>query len=247
MIPAAVTVATVAEPVASRISTATTQASDQRARSTCLDALADRVADAGVDQHALEAAAGADDEQDRGGRRERRAEQVGHLLRGRSRARSRSVYMATSTPISSAMIGSPMKSPTLRTWSSSSKDDVDERAREHDRDGQQDGEQRRRRSWAGCRSCASLRDLLAQVLRRVGVRPARREAGEHRAGDDHRRDGDDEAVEHRQAEVGVERVDGDQRARVRRQQAVQDAQAGQRRDADEQVGVAAARVRRARR
>ena len=67
----AVTVATVAEPVARRMSTATSQASSSTDRPLSSTQVGDQLADAGVDQGLLEAAAGADDEQDAGDRRQR--------------------------------------------------------------------------------------------------------------------------------------------------------------------------------
>ena len=62
-------VATVAEPVASRMPTATSQPSSERGEVDAAGPVRDDVADPRVDEHLLEAAAGGDDEQDAGDRR----------------------------------------------------------------------------------------------------------------------------------------------------------------------------------
>ena len=67
--PAAVIVATVAEPVASRMPTATSQPRTSALMLQVLRPVRDEVTDAGVDEHLLEAAAGGDDQQDAGDRR----------------------------------------------------------------------------------------------------------------------------------------------------------------------------------
>ena len=86
-------------------------------------------------------------------------------------------------------------------------------------------------SGAGA-SCRRSSSAVVEQVRGGDVDPAGGVAGEQRAGDGDRRDGDEHAEGERDAEVGVERGDGDQRAGVRRDEAVHRRQAGQRRDAD---------------
>ena len=86
------------------------------------------------------------------------------------------------------------------------------------------------RSGAGGRA-AGAEPSSVEVVRRLG-HPLVDEAREHRAGDDDRRDRDEDAEDQGAAEVGVEQPDRGQRTGVRRHQPVQHRQAGQRRDAD---------------
>ena len=76
----AVMVATVAEPVARRISTAISQASTSTEKLAPSAQRASSGADAGVDQHLLEAAAGGDDQDDAGDRRQTRLDALGDLV-----------------------------------------------------------------------------------------------------------------------------------------------------------------------
>ena len=76
--PAPVIVATVAEPVATRIRPAASQASRMGEMLRLQGELADGIADAGVDQHLLEAAAAADDQDDRGDRRQALVDEFQH-------------------------------------------------------------------------------------------------------------------------------------------------------------------------
>ncbi len=113
--PEAVTVATVAEPVARRISTATSQASSSTERSAARDPVGEQGADAGVDEDLLEAATGGDDQQDAGDRAAARTRGSCDILaRSMPEPRPR-VNIATMTAMSSAKSGVPRTSRTLRT------------------------------------------------------------------------------------------------------------------------------------
>ena len=78
------------------------------------------------------------------------------------------------------------------------------------------------------------------------VDPAAGEPAEQRTGDDHGRDGDEHAERQRRTEVGAQGVDREQRAGVRRHEAVHGREAGQRRDADRDQRTAGRAGRRGR-
>ena len=95
--PAAVTVATVAEPVARRISTATIQPSSSVDRPAAQRDLGDRHARAAVDQRLLEAAARADDEHDADDRHQARCRSSSPAPRGEKPTAVPKVTIASST------------------------------------------------------------------------------------------------------------------------------------------------------
>ena len=139
----AVMVATVAEPVASRISTAITQASSDDRDVGALGPVGQQRADAGVDQHLLEAAAGRDDQDDARDRRQAGLDALGDLVAASSPRRDPRVNMPTMTAISRAISGVPrtvedLPEPLVLVVD----EDVDQRLAEHQHDGQQHAEQR---------------------------------------------------------------------------------------------------------
>ena len=87
--PAAVMVATVAEPVPRRIRTATSQPSSEHRDVDAGGPVLDDLADAGVDEGLLEATAGRDDEDDARDARQARTEGVAHLALRHAGARDR--------------------------------------------------------------------------------------------------------------------------------------------------------------
>ena len=184
--PAAEIVATVAEPVASRIATAISQASSERGDRPVLGDVQDHLADAGVDQRLLEAAARADDQQDARDRARgtsRRSTESRSLVNPAARP---SVNMPTITAASSAISGEPATSKTRWTVVLGIvDDDVDQRLGQHQDDRQQHG-------GDGRAEPGPLLQLLGGALRdhalgRRDVHPARRVPREQRPGDDHGR------------------------------------------------------------
>ena len=177
--------------------------------------VADEVADAGVDQHLLEAAAGGDDEQDAGDRRQRAADG-----RRRSSARPKptavpSVNIARMTPISSAIIGVPRTSSTVRRRAALVEGELADGPQQHEHDRQQDGgdggAERRSRAAAPRRPCRppvrrpparSTPPRSSDRTRRAGRRRSSRlvRAGRTVTGRGHGRAAADEAAEHRPGE-----------------------------------------------
>ena len=117
--PAAEIVATVAEPVASRMPTAMSQPSSSAGIGPVLGEVQDHLADADVDQRLLEAAARADDQQDAGDRHEGLLDRRGDPPLVKPAALP-SVNMPTITATSSAISGEPITSTTRCTGFSGS-------------------------------------------------------------------------------------------------------------------------------
>ena len=143
--------------------------------------------------------------------------------------------MPAMTAISSAMAGVPRKSMSALTGRvGAGPDDVGERVGQHQHHRDQDADQRGdeggpRPAWLTSSPSSSA------VTNRSGTGTGAQRAANvlnSGPGDDHGRDGDEDAEGEGEAEVGAERGDRDQRARVRRHQAVHRGQAGQGRDGD---------------
>ena len=219
---AAVVIATVAEPTDTRSSTAATQPSTIGDSGHAAAAADDGVVDPGDVEHPPEAAAGADDEQDAGNRRER------FLARGEQVAGAEPAAHAEGdrggedgNEHGDERLTDPGEPRGRRARGRHPQRRGGRAQHEHDR--QQEDDERRRDG--GRRHGAARRPHAASAPGTSATRPAE-EACEHRAGEYRRGHGRDDAVEDDEAGIGVQPLEGRERPGMRRRQAVRGRQAG---------------------
>ena len=203
-----------------------------------LGELQDHLADTGVDQGLLEPTARAHDQQDARDRGERLLDGAGEAALGESGRTAQGEHAddhggEQRDQRRADDVGDPLD-VVLRVVHH----DVDECLDQHQHDGQQ--HVARVAPKLGRRSRSSDGTLRDHLLRRLDVHPAGGVPGEDRTRDDHGRDGDQHAERQRDAEVGAQRVDRDQRAGVRRDQPVHHGETRERGDADPHQRVVAA-------
>ncbi|MDT4829141.1 hypothetical protein FQZ97_625550 [compost metagenome] len=192
--------------------------------------VADHVTHAAGDQHLLEAAAGADDQHDRGGGRETLVQQLEEALGGKAAGMAEGVERQQQGEEEGADGVADHVHPGA-DHVPFGEYHVGEGLEQHQEHRQQHGGQ----GHAEAGQVAGLRfvgELLDQLGRRATGNAPGDETAEQRAGDDGGGQRHDQAVEDGLADIRTEHADGQQRAGVRRHQAVDHREAGEQRDAD---------------
>ena len=205
-------------------------ACDQRVHGGFGDGVGDHVADAGVDQRLLEAAACGDDQDDAGHGAEGLSDHAVDGVAGELLHVAKGDHGEDGGDEQCHERGAEERDHTAPGGGVLTGQIHDGRG-EHQHDRQQDHGQ------GGAEGRAILRGLrsfgLSLVLRSCDRNPLGGEPAEQRAGDDDGRDGHDQAEGQGDAEVRVQRADGGQRTGVRRHEGVQRGQAGEGRDAEQ--------------
>ncbi|RWW89929.1 hypothetical protein BHE74_00001485 [Ensete ventricosum] len=192
--------------------------------------MADHVAHTAGHQHLLEATTGTDDQDDRGGRRKAGVEQLEDLLGADTLAMAKGVQRQQQRQQQRGDRVTDHVHPVAHDVAVRQAD-VSEGFEQHQEHRQQHGDQ----GDTETRQAFVFRlagQLVHQFLGRVARDVLGDERTENRAGDDGSRQRDDQAVEDGLADVRAKHADGQQRARVRRHQAVHRREAGEQRDTD---------------
>ena len=205
-------------------------AGEQRVHRGFGDAVGDHIADAGVDQRLLEAAAGAHDQQDAGHRAEGLADLAVDEFTGAVLHEAEQDHRDDGGDEQRGQRGADEHDHAAPQGFRLT-GQIDHGGGEHEHDRQQDHGQ-------GLREGGALRGVLLGVLfgfllGSLDRDPLGHEAPHQRAGDDDGRDGDQQAKAKRDAEVRVERRNRDERPGVRRHEGVQRGQAGKGGDAEQ--------------
>ena len=238
MIPAAVTVATVADPVARRTATATSQPASSSGTAACWIQVAMMPAMPESTRVCLKPPPGAHDEQDPGDRPEGGAHPAGHLVGAQAQARAEQAHRDQD--------GDQQRHDGLADEQGGVRERIGrvlghqglhDGAQEHEHHGQQDdgqgGAEGRARPLVGPVGAA-------ERLGRLDGDPPGHDARGQGAGDDDGGHGHQQPQAEGHPEVRADGVDGDERTGVRGHEAVEGGQAGERRHTDQDERLAGA-------